>query len=90
MAYFKLVCLRVACLAVNIWLYIIQFITSCLSFAYLTVYGWNQPGREKAKKWGIIPFMYWVLLTTYIFFDLLEIVMSLKHIEASHIMAFNS
>ena len=53
-------------------------------------YGWSQPGREKAKKMGILPFMYWVLLTTYIFFALLEIVMCLKHIEASHIMAFDS
>jgi hypothetical protein len=47
-------------------------------------------GREKAKKLGILLFMYWVLLTTYIFFALLEIVMCLKHIEASHVMAFNS
>ena len=43
-----------------------------------------------AKKMGILPFTYWVLLTTYIFFAYLEIVMCLKHIEASHIMAFNS
>ena len=54
------------------------------------LYGWNQPGREKAKKMGILPFTYWVLLTTFIFLALLEIVMCLKHIEASHIMAFNS
>ena len=27
-------------------------------------YGWNQPGREKAKKLGISPFTYWDLLTT--------------------------
>ena len=47
-----------------------------------SIYGWNQPGREKAKKLGILPFMYYVLLTTYIFFALLEIVMCLKHIEA--------
>ena len=53
-------------------------------------YGWNQPGREKANKLGILPFTYWVLLTTYIFFALLEIVMCVKYIEASHIMAFNS
>jgi hypothetical protein len=39
---------------------------------------------------GILPFTYWVLLTTYIFFDLLEIVMCLKHIEANHIMTLNS
>jgi hypothetical protein len=43
-------------------------------------YGWNQAGREKAKKMGILPFTYWVLLTTYIFFALLEIGMCLKHI----------
>ena len=55
-----------------------------------SIYGWNQPGREKVKKLGILPFTYWVLLTTYIFFALLEIVMCLKHLEASHIMAFNS
>ena len=29
-----------------------------------TLYGWNQPGREKAKNLGILPFTYWVLLTT--------------------------
>ena len=54
------------------------------------IYGWNPPGREKAKKLGILTLTYLVLLTTYIFFALLEIVMCLKHIEASHIMAFNS
>ena len=54
------------------------------------IYGWNQPGREKAKKLGILPFTYWFLLTTYIYFALLEIVMCFMHIEANHIMAFNS
>ena len=54
------------------------------------MYGWNRPGRDKAKKLRFLPFTYWVLLTTYIFFALLEIVMCLKFIEASHIMAFNS
>ena len=56
----------------------------------VNIYGWNQPGREKANKLGILSFTCWVLLTTYIFFALLEIVMCFKHIEASHIMAFNS
>ena len=65
-------------------------ITKFLLLFWSYPYGWNQPGREKAKKLGILPFTYWVLLTTYIFFALLEIVMCLKHIEASHIMAFNS
>ena len=53
---------------------------------------WVEPARKGKgqKKLGILPLTYRVLLTTYIFFALLEIVMSLKHIEASHIMAFNS
>ena len=67
----------------------------CLKIVYCKkklkrIYGWNQPGREKANKLEILPFTYWVLLTILFFFALLEIVMCLKHVEASHIMAFNS
>ena len=76
------------------WTYELQivFVFPMISWYHKTpvTYGWNQPGREKAKKLGILPFTYWVLLTTFIFFALLEIVMCLKHIEASHIMSFNS
>ena len=47
-----------------------------------TFYSWMKPGSKSGT--------YWVLLTNYIFFALLKIVMCLEHIEASHIMAFNS
>ena len=52
--------------------------------------GGTRQEEKKAKKLGILLFTYWVLLTTYIFFALLKMVMCLKHIEASRIMAFNS
>ena len=51
--------------------------------------GTGQEGK-RPKKLGILLFTYWVLLTTCICFALLEMVMCLKHIEASHIMVFNS
>ena len=57
----------------------------------LTLYIWVEPARKgKGRKIGNFTLSYWVLWTTYIFFALLEIVMCLMHIEASHIMAFNS
>ena len=49
--------------------------------------------RQEGKRQKIGNFTLYVLVSLdhlYFFFALLEIVMCLKHIEASHIMAFNS
>ena len=54
-------------------------------------YIWVEPARKgKDPKIGNFTLYVLGLLTTYICFALLDIVMCLKHIEASHIMTFNS
>ena len=53
-------------------------------------YGRNQSGCEKAKKVGFLASILWVFLTFYIVFALLKINMCFKHLEASHIMSFDS
>ena len=54
------------------------------------LFGRNQSGCEKAKKVGFLPFIIWVFLTNYIFFALIEFTMCFKHLEASHIMSFDT
>ena len=53
-------------------------------------YGKNQAGREKAKQLGILPFTYWVFLTTYNFLAWLGITICVKKLEASNNMSFDS
>ena len=66
----KVICYTEMCTededSLDTWVF--NFHMFCRTFVWSFVYGWNQPGREKAKKLGILPFTYWVLLTTYIFF----------------------
>ena len=54
------------------------------------IYGRNQSGREKAKKVKFVSSILWVFLTPYFFFALMEITMCFKHLEASHIMSFDT
>ena len=62
---------------------VIFFWSSMLStcsnhYVYDWVNKWVEPARKgKGKKMGILPFTYWALFTTNIFFALLEIVMCL-------------
>ena len=47
-------------------------------------------GVERLTKMRFLPSILWVFLTTYIFFALMKIIMCFKHLEASHIMSFDS
>ena len=56
----------------------------------ICTYGKNQSGYEKAKKLGFLFSILGVFLTTYVVFALLKINKCFKHLEASHIMSFDS
>ena len=45
---------------------------------------------KRLKKMGFSTSILWVFLTIYIVFALLEINMCFKHLEASHIMSYDS
>ena len=54
------------------------------------IYERNQSGCEKAKKMGFVAFTLCIFLTIDILFALLKINMRFKHVEAGHIMSFDS
>ena len=55
---------------------------------YLYMRGTSQD--VKRLEMGFLAFILWVFLTIYIVFALLKINMCFKHLEASHIMSFDS
>ena len=45
---------------------------------------------KRQKKMGFLLFILWVFLTIYIFVALMKLIMCFKHLEASHIMSWDS